>query len=80
MKIRLSLLLSLLFLAQFSFASITVKGRVFDQNTGAPMEYATVRACHLPDSAFVQGGITDSSGNFSLQLEKGRYVLEFQYM
>lgn len=80
MKICLSLLLSLLFLAQFSFASITVKGRVFDQNTGAPMEYATVRACHLPDSAFVQGGITDPSGNFSLQLEKGRYVLEFQYM
>lgn len=80
MKIRLSLLLSLLFLAQLSFASITIKGRVFDQNTGAPMEYATVRACHLPDSAFVQGGITDPSGNFSLQLEKGRYVLEFQYM
>lgn len=80
MKIRLLLLLSLLCSLQYSFASITVKGKVYDMHTGAPMEYATVRACRLPDSTFVQGGITDPSGSFSIQLEKGRYVFEFQYM
>ena len=72
--------LALLCCAQLSFASITVKGRVFDNSTGHPMEYATVRACTLPDTTFVSGCITEPTGDFSLQLEKGRYVLEVQYM
>ena len=65
---------------QFSFAAITVRGRVFDKTTGQPMEYATVRACTLPDSTFIAGCITEPSGQFSMQLEKGRYVLEIQYI
>ena len=44
------------------------------------MEYATVRACTLPDKTFVAGCITDPSGAFTMELEKGRYELEFQYM
>ena len=71
---------TLLCCVQLSFASITVKGRVFDNSTGHPMEYATVRACTLPDSTFVSGCITEPTGAFTMQLEKGRYVLEVQYM
>ncbi len=41
---------------------------------------ATVRACTLPDTTFIAGCITEPTGNFSMQLEKGRYVLEIQYM
>lgn len=44
------------------------------------MEYATVRASALPDSTFVAGCITEPSGIFTLELKKGRYVLDFQYM
>ena len=44
------------------------------------MEYATVRACTLPDKTFVSGCITDPSGHFSMELEKGRYELEIQFM
>lgn len=44
------------------------------------MEYATVRASALPDSSFVAGCITEPSGIFTLELKKGRYVLDFQYM
>ena len=80
MKKHIFLLLTLLACVQFSFAAITVKGRVFDNATGHPMEYATVRASTLPDSTFVSGCITEPNGAFELQLEKGRYVLEFQYM
>ena len=80
MKNRIFLLLTLLCCVQFSFAAVTVKGHVFDKTNGKPMEYATVRACTLPDSTFVAGCITEPSGNFALQLEKGRYVLEIQYM
>jgi outer membrane receptor protein involved in Fe transport len=80
MKKQFLVLLVLLCGCQLSFATITVKGLVFDKTTGKPMEYATVRACTLPDSTFVSGCITEPSGQFSLQLEKGRYVFEFQYM
>ena len=78
MRKAILFLLALLCCAQLSFASITVKGRVFDNSTGHPMEYATVRACTLPDTTFVSGCITEPTGAFELQLEKGRYVLEVQ--
>ena len=61
-------------------SAVTVKGRVVDKSNGTPMEYATVRASTLPDSTFVAGVITDPSGQFALDLDKGRYVLEVQYM
>ena len=80
MKRIIPFVLALLFSAQYAFATITVKGLVYDKASGHPMEYATVRACVLPDSAFVSGCITNASGQFSLELEKGKYILEIQYI
>ena len=80
MKKTILFILALLCCAQLSFAAITVKGRVYDSSTGLPMEYATVRASTLPDKTFVSGCVTDPSGNFIMELEKGRYELEIQYM
>ena len=80
MKKTILFVLALLCCAQLSFAAITVKGRVYDNSTGHPMEYATVRACTLPDKTFVSGCVTDPSGHFTMELEKGRYELEIQYM
>ena len=80
MKRNILFVLALLFSVQVSFAAITVKGRVFDKATGQPMEYATVRACTLPDKTFVSGCVTDPSGHFTMELDKGRYELEFQFM
>lgn len=80
MKLRLAFMLFLGLLVHYSFASITVKGKVVNKDTGEPMEYATVSAFSLPDSTLAAGVITEPSGHFSLQLEKGRYSLQFQYM
>ena len=80
MKRNILIVLALLFSVQCAFAAITVTGHVYDNSTGRPMEYATVRACTLPDSTFVSGCITEPTGAFELQLEKGRYVLEVQFM
>ena len=80
MKTRFSLLLALLFVSTLSFASIQVKGRVFDGLSGTVMEYATVRAFRQPDNTFVQGCITESNGGFVLDLDKGKYSLEVQFM
>ena len=80
MKKSILFVLALLCCVQFSFAAIIVKGRVFDKSTGHPMEYATVRACTLPGKTFVSGCVTDPSGHFTMELEKGRYELEIQFM
>ena len=80
MKRQLLVILTLLFSLSNIYAAITVKGRVVDNSTGHPMEYATVRACTLPDKTFVSGCVTDPSGHFTMELDKGRYELEFQYM
>ncbi|MCR5014657.1 MAG: TonB-dependent receptor [Bacteroidales bacterium] len=80
MKNRLLALLALLCMVQGLSASVTVKGRVLNKNTGEPMEYATVSAFSLPDTTLVTGVITEPTGHFALQLEKGRYMLQFQYM
>ena len=81
MKFRFLVLLALLCLTHHAMsASITVKGRVLNKNTHEPMEYATVSVFSLPDSTLVTGVITEPTGHFALQLEKGRYVLQFQYM
>lgn len=79
MSRNILVLLAFLMSAQWASA-VTVKGRVVDKSNGAPMEYATVRASTLPDSTFVAGVITDPSGQFTLELDKGRYVIEVQYM
>ena len=79
MSRNILVLLAFLMSAQWASA-VTVKGRVVDKSNGTPMEYATVRASTLPDSTFVAGVITDPSGQFALDLDKGRYVLEVQYM
>ncbi len=80
MKRLVLFLMTLICSVQVSLANITVTGRVYDKATGKPMEYATVRASALPDSTFVAGCITEPSGIFTLELKKGRYVLDFQYM
>ena len=79
MSRNILVLLAFLMSAQW-VSAVTVKGRVVDKSNGTPMEYATVRASALPDSTFVAGVITDPSGQFTLDLDKGRYVLEVQYM
>jgi Outer membrane receptor proteins, mostly Fe transport len=80
MKMRLSLVLLSFFISYSSFSAVTVKGKVIDKMSNKPLEYATIRACSLPDSTFVIGCITEPKGNFSMELENGKYLLEFQYM
>lgn len=80
MKRRVVILALMLCCFRFAFASVLLNGRVFDQSTGQPMEYATVTATALPDSAFVTGTITQPDGVFELSLETGYYALTMQYM
>lgn len=59
----------------FAQSAYRVNGRVLvDRAAGA--SFATVRIFHLPDSALVAGAITDSTGEFQLELRaSGMYLL-----
>ncbi len=57
-----------------------IKGKVVDKSNKSGLEYATVMVYHLPDSAFVSGGITDKEGNFEVKLKTGHYYLTVQFL
>ena len=51
-----------------------INGKVIDEN-GAPMPFVNVVMLSMPDSAYVQGGITDEQGAFKLtSLQNGGLV------
>ena len=53
-----------------------VTGKVVDNKTNQPVEYATVALQSLKDSSIASGGITDAKGKFSLaEIKLGKYQL-----
>ena len=78
---------SVLFLILFScsvFAQhkkYSIQGKVLDQITNQPIEYATITLLNAPDSSFVGGVATDSVGRFFLPVNKaGKYLLKSVYI
>ena len=55
-----------------------ISGRVVD-DMGTPLEYATISITDVSDPTRVTGGVTDTSGNFSIDVSEGTYniVVEF---
>ena len=72
MKIQL-LLLALLVTTTAS-AQLTLSGSVMDTDS-APLPYTNVLLSRAADSSFVQGGLTDNSGLFTLQAPAGNYLV-----
>ncbi len=57
----------------------TVSGSIHDAPTGTPLPFASVRLFTLPDSTFKTGDVSDESGNFSIETDRGEYwvLIEF---
>ena len=78
--IGLLLLGSLLNLqAQNTKKAATVKGKITDQQTNAPLGYATVRVFKNTDSTLAGGGISDEKGQILVEVGYGQYyaLVEF---
>ena len=73
------LLLPLLGFAQRP-TPITISGTVIDQETGTPLEYATLVVQNAKDPERVTGGITDFNGVFNVQVMPGTYHLRVEYL
>jgi outer membrane receptor protein involved in Fe transport len=88
MNKNLTLLFTLL-ISLLSFKSIaqesrqrevTITGKVIDQETKQPLEYATVAFFSKAENKIITGGITDTSGNFSILVQTGTYDVSIEYI
>ncbi len=60
--------------------NITISGKVVDADSGQPLEYATfvLQQTDSPDK--VTGGITDTSGEFSIETAPGKYNIRVEFL
>ena len=58
----------------------TITGKVIDKENNQPLEYATItlKSNNRPD--FIQGGITDSEGNFQIESVPGKYDINIEFI
>jgi len=59
---------------------ITVSGTVIDADTQQPLEYATITFQNPQRPNMLQGGITDATGKFEVEIFPGRYALKVEYI
>jgi iron complex outermembrane receptor protein len=57
-----------------------LQGQLINTETNAPLEFATVSLYALPDSALIDGSLTDIDGKFELSAEPGNYYLIAQFV
>ncbi|MDB4292680.1 TonB-dependent receptor [Maribacter sp.] len=59
---------------------IIISGTVLDQETGEPLEYATLVLQSVRNPDRVTGGISDATGKFSVETFPGKYNVRVEYI
>lgn len=79
-----SLLLILIFSINFSASAqsqrYTISGKVIDDDMGVPLEYATISITKPNDADYIDGGVTDVDGNFSIPVPPGTYNIKVEFI
>ena len=57
-----------------------IKGMVVDANDKSPLVNAAVRVMQQRDSSYVAGGMTDTGGHFTINVNSGSYIVEASYL
>ena len=60
--------------------SFQLVGKIIDQETSDPLEFATISLIKPADSSIVAGGLTDAKGNFELEAGAGAYILRVSFL
>ena len=58
----------------------TLKGQVIDKQSGAPLEYATIAVLNPADSSVISGGISNTSGEFSIKSRTGQVIVDVHFI
>ncbi|MFY7811054.1 MAG: TonB-dependent receptor domain-containing protein, partial [Flavobacterium sp.] len=59
---------------------IKITGKVVDKTSNVPLEYATISFQHTKKSEILTGGITNASGEFSIEIIPGEYHVKIEYI
>lgn len=59
---------------------IIISGKIIEKNNKTPLEYATVTFKNSTNSKLVFGGISNSKGDFSIEIEPGSYDVLFEFI
>lgn len=59
--------------------TVTITGKIIEDNTAQPLEYATLILTDV-ETKKVMGGITDLNGIFNIQIPKGLYDLKVEFI
>lgn len=68
------------FFVSFAQREIKVSGKVVEQGTNYPLEYATVSFFSIADNKIITGGITDLDGKFEVKVPIGTYNIAVEYI
>ena len=55
-------------------------GKIVDENTGNPLEFATLSLYNRTDSSLVNGTVTDLDGNFTIMVAPGLYYATIDFL
>ncbi len=58
---------------------VSVKGTIYEEGTNYPLEYATVSFIN-PQGKTITGGITDTEGNYNIQVPEGKYTVQYEFI
>ncbi|WP_179344811.1 outer membrane beta-barrel family protein [Winogradskyella ursingii] len=64
----------------FAQEKIEVTGTVVEQGSNVPLEYATVTFKNVADNQIVDGGITNTNGEFKVEVPAGTYNISVEYI
>ena len=59
---------------------VQITGTLIDEQTGEPLEYASVSLLNPSDSTLITGNVTDFKGNFIVEANPGNYILQMQFI
>ena len=66
--------------AQTNSSKYAITGTVVDKDASIPLEYATITVTDVNNAQDVEGGITDPSGNFKVEVPAGSYSIKIEYI
>lgn len=58
---------------------ITIQGKVLEEGSNLPLEFATVSITNN-ENTVITGGITDENGTYALKLKPGNYTIKYEYI
>ena len=61
-------------------SKIIISGKIIEKNNKTPLEYATVTFKNSTNPKQIFGGISDSRGDFSIEIEPGSYDILFEFI